>query len=396
MILYKDNNTLDLSVVTTVKGDREYKINCKKINDIYYTKDRDIFYIESEDKWYRLSNKICFDYELKKMVLLTDDLLYGVVEIQNDTFIFGRFTPNVYNNVVVSNNNISSVVINQEILEQNNFFERITTGIWYNKSQVSELVQTNYKSIGSQMSHSNKHLKYTIEENTDFETRLKAFNKYPTKISREVLKYSEFIGDLTAGFEAEVSVGFIPTHLLYRLGLVEVRDGSVGTEFVSVPFSGAKGLQNICNSMDVLRDYCNIDISCSLHYHVGNISTERLNVVVLYILAYKIQDDIFKMFPYYKTDPTGIKAHNYCKKLKCLNIHPLQDLSQDGYKSYVNEVYRNIFIYFSDGVVPDQNNNRLLNHHPIGAKWNQKNRRSWVNLCNLLFSPRRTVEFRLK
>ena len=396
MILFKDNPDLKTRTVTTVSGDKEYRDNCRLISGKFHVMQKDCFFIESEQKWYRTSDKICFDHEKKVWVIKDSSLIHGIIGVKDKIPEFGFFSKNDYNNVSTKTINWGLfTTINSNILDEDTWIEDLGTGVYYLKHEAGENTIKKFQKIHNVVNHHNS-LAYTIEENKqDFENKIENFNNYPTKISKEVLTFSKYIGDLTFGAEFEFFEGVMPTHLQHRTGIVPVRDGSVGGELVTVPMKGAKGIQNICDVADIMKKYTNIDINCSLHYHIGNISLERLNVVTLYILGYKIQKDFFSMFPYYKTDHRGIKKHNYCKQFKKLDIHALKDFSKEGFESYINELYVRIYTYFSDGTPPDMNNNRRLNRHPVGAKWNQVNRKSFLNLCNMLFSPRGTIEFRI-
>jgi hypothetical protein len=397
MTSYNDNPNLGYKVVTTYSGEQEYRINCKYINNIYYVKNKECFLID--DVWYRInSEKIAFDHETKQYVLKTANLIHGVVDIKEERIVKGYFSKNIYNNVTVidyeSGNKL--IAINAEILLNNNYIEDIARCEWHPKSQLSIVHVHRFQQIRNEVDHHNGR-GYTVESNSmDFEEKKESWKNYPLKIDKEVFKFSKFIGEVTFGFESETSAGNMSKADQYKNGIVICRDGSIqGAEFVSIPMHGAKGIQTICNTMDVLKKYTDIDINCSLHYHFGNINIDRCAIVTLYILAYKIQDEVFQMFPYYKTDYRGIKKHDYCAKYKKMEIHPLVDDSREGFESYINNLYRRIYVFFADGHEPDMNNNRRLSKHPVAHKWNQHGRRSWLNLCNMLFSERKTAEFRI-
>lgn len=196
-------------------------------------------------------------------------------------------------------------------------------------------------------------------------------------------------------------MGGVPNWLQNRLGIVACRDGSTGNnhyegaEWVTVPMSGAKGLQTLVTLGRELSKRCAIDISCSLHFHIGNIPTERVYLVSLYMLVYQIQEDMLKMFPYYKTDHRDIKRKNYCQKLEKMSIYSLKDYSKEGYEAYIEHIYLKLFQWLSDGHAADSEVNRRRERHPIDAKWNRPSRYFIVNLQHMLFSPRRTCEHRL-
>lgn len=102
-----------------------------------------------------------------------------------------------------------------------------------------------------------------------------------------------------------------------------------GAELVSIPLSGAKGLQTLVNLSEELQERGEIGIDCSHHIHFGNIGTDKLSIISLYRLCRNIQNELLPMFPYYKVDPSGIKQKNYTKKLLKLNINSLKDPSKE-------------------------------------------------------------------
>lgn len=397
MILFRDDPKLGLKVITTATGNKEYRRNCKFIQGKFYVMEEDCFFVEG--RWYRKeSGKIEFDHEKKEWVLKANqELIRGVVGFDSTNAPeMGFFSPNVYNNCKVHFQNTGTTYcINTEILEANGFFEDAASCKWYSKV---EMGAASYKKMITIRQEGNfTHKGYNIEDNAvEFEQKKDSYKEYPTVIPKTVRAYAKVLGDTTFGAEVETSVGNVGDHLQYRTGLVACRDGSISSaEWVTVPMSGAKGVQNICDVADIVSKRCEIDINCSLHYHFGNIPKERLYIIALYILAYKIQDEVFKMFPYYKTDHRGIKKKNYCQKLKKMSIHPLKDFSKEGYESYVEEVYIRIFQFLSDGYLPNENANRKRQQHPIHNKWDRKSRYYWLNLQNMIFSERETAEFRL-
>lgn len=401
MILYKDDSKLALKVVATITGDKEYRRNCRFIRSTerpegaFYVMDQDCFHVEGQ--WHRIeSGKIEFDYEKKAWSLKgVKPLTRGVVAIEGDKLVYGTFTPNVYNNCKVNSPHRTSVCINSDILVAANYVEDWGTNIWYSKAGMTPGQIKKLQTIRNEVNHHNKG--YNIEDNAvEFDQKKDSYANYPTQISKEARAYAKFLGESTFGAEIETSEGNVASGIQYQTGLVVCRDGSIqSAEYVTVPMAGAKGVQNIVTVAESITDRCNIDINCSLHYHFGNTPKEREYIVSLYILAYKIQDDIFKMFPYFKTDHRGFKKKNYCQKLKKMSIYPCKDFSKEGYNTYIDEVYIKIFTFLSDGHLPGDKANRKRQQHPIVHKWDRKSRYYWLNLQNMIFSERETAEFRL-
>ncbi len=396
MILYKDDPKLGIKVITTVGGQKEYARNCKYIQEKYYRKDDEVF--EVAGQWYRVvTGKIVLDHEKKEWVLKSNHgLLTGIVSFEKGAAITGSFSPNLYTNCKVAHRDFGNVTcINSDILRDNGYIEDVATCRWFDKKTLTSADIKRLATVRNEVNHHNKG--YNIEDNAvEFDRKKQSYAAFPTKISKDVRKYGKYIGGVTYGAEIETSEGNLPDAFQYQTGIVICRDGSISSaEYVTVPMSGPKGIQNLVNISKELVGRTNIDMGCSLHYHIGNISLDRLHLITLYLLGYKVQDDVFKMFPYYKTDHRGVKKKNYCQKLKKMSIHPLKDFSKEGYAQYIEEVYVRIYTFLSDGHPPDNGNNRRLLQHPIAQKFNRPSRYYWLNLQNMIFSERGTAEFRL-
>jgi len=396
MTLYKDDSRLGLKVITTINGEKEYRRNCKLINEKYYRMNDDCFLVDG--LWYRKeSGKIEFDHEKVQWVVKAgSQLTQGIVGFDANGPVRGSFTQNVYTNCKVSHPDMGTVnCINSDILKNAGYFEDIATCKWYDRKRVDGNTFKRMTTIRNEVNHHNKG--YNIEDNTaEFERKKTSYAEWSPKIPMNIRKYAKLLGDLTFGAEVETSEGNLPDTTQYKNGIVICRDGSIASaEYVTVPMTGPKGVQNIVDVAKELTERTNIDMGCSLHYHFGNIPLDRLHLITLYVLGYKIQDDIFKMFPYYKTDHRGVKKKNYCQKLKKMQIHPLKDFTKKGYEEYVGEVYTRIFTFLSDGHPPGPENSKRLQQHPIAQKFNRPSRYYWLNLQNMIFSERGTAEYRL-
>lgn len=401
MILYSDNPNLNKKVVTTARGDKEYRVNCQFIKNKHYRRGRDCFHVNN--KWHRFdSGLIVFDHEKQKWILRQSEEFYtlqeGVVSVTEEGHVeMGYYTPNLYNNCKIDVGGSTRDCYSSEILRNNGYVEDIGSGRWYCKNvyKGTELLRRVNK-IRTTQDFTRKG--YNIEDNKeDFEKKCFFYEKYKIDFSKDVRQYAKFLNGLSMGVEIESSVGNLPDWLQYRHGIVACRDGSIngGGEWVTVPMEGAKALQNLVNLSNSMTRRLNTDINCSLHIHMGNVPLDRTFLCAIYILGYKMQDSLLEMFPYYKTNPEGIKKKNYCQKLKKLGIHTLKDSSKEGYDAYIKAVFEKIFTFLSDGVPPDRFYNRNRGVHPIAQKWSRPSRYYWLNLHNMIFGGRGTVEHRL-
>ena len=399
--MYKNNPNLGITIVTTINGEKEYRRNCKLIKGEFYVRGIDC--IQVEDKWYRVivdgkpSTLILFDYEKEQWILRKNagNVVRGIVAFKNGEPVEGYFSENLYNNVQVETSKFGRrKALNERILSTD-CFEDLKSGVYYVKKEVGESSYRKMIQIGSSVDYHTKG--YNIEDNhVEFQQKIKLYNEYPTEISRDARFLAKYLGDTTFGCEIELSKGFIPNNFQNKNGIVMCRDGSItGGEVVTIPLGGAKGLQTLKNIVEGLKNRTESDIHCSVHLHLGTIPRDRTYLCALYMLNMQIQDELFTMFPYYKTDPFGHKKKNYCQKLKRLNIHYLKDKTKDNFQDYIKDVYTKIFVFLSDGMQPDQSTNRTVLKHPIQQKWQRNSRYYHCNLQNMIFSERFTAEFRI-
>lgn len=398
MILYSDNPNLGLRTVTTVGNDVEYRRNCRFILNKFYVIDRDVFCIN--ETWYRIDGGgIIFDNEKQEWILKTNSkhLIKGIIGFNKDVPIISHFSENIYNNVYSTSRKWGNLLaMNSQILEDNGFFEDIAQGKWYSSKDYSTSDIRFKKSIRNEKNFTDRG--YNIEDNDrDFRYKTKAYEEYALPISTKAKNMSKFLGNLTFGCELEISQGTLPEHILTRHGIVICRDGSIdgGPELVTVPTAGAKGLQNIVTLCEELNGRSMVSIACAFHVHFGNVPTDKLFLTAFWLLCRKIQDELFQMFPYYKTDHSGVKRKNYNQKLGKLGIHPLVNKDKDSYDYYLRDVYIKIFDFLCEGRISIDELDKRTRAHPIKQKWERKNRYFWANIMNMFFGNRNTLEFRL-
>lgn len=394
---YKDNPRLNLVKIKTVRDEIEYYSNCKKIDGIFYVKGIDLDYIDGE--WVMKSFQT-YDHELKKSVNSSRGLLHGIVAISDDKKLsFGYFSPNPYTNchVIDQNGNMYNC-INYNILNPKYYRERYCDGLYYD---ITNMSLEGIRNLSKKINYLNNadHV-YNVEDNKDlFNRAIELYENSKILLDRDIKYLSNYIKDITFGVELETINGTLPQHIMNKYGIIICKDGSLKDrdnryppEYVTVPLKGAKGLQTLRNISKEISLRSDFDIKCSYHIHIGGMNIDRIFITSLFKLCTKIQDDVFQMFPYYKTDPTGIKEKNYCKKLPDL----LSSFGTKEFNTYINQSYEDIFKFLTGGhnFSPDYNKHAKINPWG-GEKWNIKTRYYWVNFVNPLFGKRDTIEFRL-
>lgn len=400
---YRDEPTLSLVKVTTASGETEYKSNCRRLGDgLFYVKGIDLQYDERIGDWVLSKTSApVLDYETGKMVTMLTNMIQGIVSIDNNGVpTLGYFTRNPLNNVLVYTKRGQYWCLNVSLVDAlpAMFSECYSDGTYYQLGQdfTPSAAALRKKVLGKNHGHS----VYNIEDDKRaFKSAIDIYDSWNPPISKELKAIARYIPDLTFGAELECISGTLPAHILARNGLIICKDGSTKDgngsyppEFVTVPLKGAKGLQTLINLSQEIEKRCGIDIKCSYHLHTGGTEITRVFMVSLYRLCFKIQNDVFKMFPFYKTNPEGIKEKNYCKKL--MNI--IKPFGDKNFNEYINQSFFDLYSMLSGGVQMDANYNVKAKLNPWGDhKWEMKTRYFWVNFTNPIFGKHDTIEFRI-
>lgn len=407
-------------MVTTVDGTTEYFKNCKKIDGDFYRMNDQCFLIG--DKWYpTTSTAIVYDHEKKEYVLRKGQhLLHGVVDFVDNNFVFGDFSPNIYFNcrigIISDRGRDEHYCMSYKIPRDLGYVEHISEALWASREYLVNPISK--KDLGYLPSRASKYVdlafncgqdftnakqysfdknSYNAEESNEFEKRIEEYNAFDTPLTKDVRRAGRFLGDITFGVEAEAKRGMLPDYLMAQLGVIICKDGSIqySPEFVSVPYSGAKGLQSLKNLFIELNKRCTTDSTCSLHYHIGTIRKDREFLVAIFKLYSDIQNELHAMLPYYKTNPEGIKKKNYCQFLNKEIVTKELSKKTNDYKTKINNSYNNIFTWLMEGRYPDGDFNRTTMRHPNGTqKWGFNNRYFSLNVLNMFLSKRQTLEFR--
>ena len=395
---YRDDRSLPLIIVITIHGDKEYKVNCKSINGKFYVKGRDLFYNITDDTW-TINKKLIMDHELGIEVEDNLNLIKGIVGFENDLEIKGSFSPNPLKNCKLVTEHGLVICIDYALLNPKLYLENYSEGVYYKLNQLRPNDIT--KLIQKKNIINNINSVYNVDDDKNaFDKAIEIYNKSKFPIDKDLRMVSMYIKDLTFGAELECINGTLPSHLLAKYGVIICKDGSTKDEnghyppeYVTVPLKGAKGLQTLRNLSAEIAKRSDISIKCSYHLHIGGMPITRVFMVSLYRLCYKIQNDVFKMFPYYKTNPEGVKEKNYCKKL--LN-NIVSSYGNKNFNDYINDSFTDIYTFLSGGLIMDSNHNIKSKNNPWGQnKWDMKTRYYWVNFINPIFGKHNTIEFRL-
>lgn len=398
---FKQNPELDLKTVRTVDGETEYLTHCKKMPDgYYYVKGKHLELVD--DDWVRIVPKV-YDHELKKEVIQTSHLIYGVISIdESGNHQLGYFSRNPYTNCRISRlaDGDDKTCMDYKMLDEKYFAESLAYGTYYHRGRLSssDLKTITTKCIGK----SNNDRAYNVmDSNSGFEKYKQLYEGSVIRVDKDLHSVSSYLKGITFGAELETINGTLPDHICNQYGVIICKDGSTKDreghyppEYVTVPLTGSKGLQVLRNLPKEIQKRSDIDIKCSYHLHLGGFAIDRIFMVSLFKLCCKIQNEVFMMFPHYKTDEVKYanKEKNYCKKLP--NV--LTSYKAGDFNTYVNNAYEDVYSFLTGGKKFDGTFNMRSKANPWGGhKWDIQTRYYWVNFVNPVFGKQDTIEFRL-
>lgn len=409
-----------LNTVVTFSGNTVLRDKAVRISGQYYEKHKECVFLppleheKSKSNWFRIDHSsIGYNYDTKSYDKITRMRANGLVEgfVDNNTKAF--FTLNALKNPVLFSDYRATIPIyalNKEIAIKLGYIEDIATGKYYDTANLTKL---ELKTITTKRKVDYRDLSlnyHANDSNSSYVKILAAHNKYLQSIepNNESLRLAEMLNNLSWGVEFETSNGTIPSQIISNLGLVPLRDGSVsGFEFTTVPLSGAKGLTVMKDMCEELSNRCCINLSCSLHVHLGNIPRERKHALAFVKLGYLIQDDVFNMVPSYKKDPRNRveelanKEKDYCKKLPSFKFFTttIDTSNSDTVYTKFQEVFKFLNQSNNDGSSVQNSETEYHNFEnrrsPIDAKWNQYGRYYWLSIFPYVFNNSGTVEMRL-
>jgi len=228
---------------------------------------------------------------------------------------------------------------------------------------------------------------YGAANNRGFKTN---WGRY--KVSKKIKDhFSDLFAPYTYGVELETSSGTCKNYLLEEFYLTPVKDGSItANEYITVPLSYQNVGSQIINIADALKGQCSVDNSCSLHVHMGNLPSPKRLLIPLYVLLYRLQNELHEMMPPYKKHLQYLVNKRGGPKDHC------QYLPNLGFQMGPNEnLEKNILSFFTEGEIDSfkQLETGATYSKMEGQKWNINKRYYFVNFLGFLFGH--TIEFRL-
>lgn len=423
-------------LVKDYKGNLVPKISARKITGKYYTENVSC-YLMSDGQWYRVdSPKLAYDHYTKKHVLLSSAaLLSGAINEKGD---LGMFSPTAdYVSLIErrgENGGSNKLAMNAQIAEKLGYEECIGDGAFYKKSNISaeDLAWFHRKDIPKNERSSDYNLETNPEKKLEM---IECYEKSNFPISIAARRIARYVGDFTFGMETEIINGFMPKRIKAKYGLKALKDGSLrhggaegggeGIEYVTMPMSGAKGIQTIIDVMKEFSKRCSINNWCSLHFHFGNVRRDKVYILSLYKLISMLQGELKSYFPYSRFNSIKTDGKVYCKLLENLSIDyktVLNAKTEVDFKQAVVKEFGKIYMWlnggkalaeefapptvtrelvevngkkmFCDSWFKNLYTTKLITHAITGQKWDKPSRYYLINFLNLFFNNIGTIEFR--
>lgn len=401
---YVVNPNLKYKVVTTKSNKTEYLRNCRLINGEYYICNEECFSVNGKDwlpssifhKHYAMDDRTGKYTEKSYLSMYIKSINFEECTINTGWTSLIKTTPiktinfyfqGNYYNLLEKDYPIIDLLSNKYLKVVPN--QRNLTFTFYNEKVTSSKDRFEFPNQG-----------YNIEQCGNFDIVNSTFKNTNLPIENSTKSISNLLGNYTFGLENETVKGIIPDELLRMLGIVICKDGSIGysPEYTSVIYSGAKGLQAMKETYRWLAQLTTCNESCSFHIHFGNLPNTKEFALALYKLFCEIQHDLFLMLPFYKRDYQGVKKQNYNQFLDNI-IAKYQVGSSVTYRDYINTEFHKFAVYLNNGNDLNVSNGSTIPELELSGgnqqnKWNLTRRYYALNFMNLLFSPRKTVEFR--
>lgn len=430
VVITYDGTSAKKSECRLIKGDF-YKIGDPKVKDSgqcyrLFNKSR------NKKMYYRINTGLIeWDWAKEEYVLLENftDRLYGIVKEDGTK---GYFTPSKYDVVVVRNlcpiltgrgaaRNSEILCINEKVAQKYSDFQSSTDGFFYKLDDIT-YSRTNIKE--SEKYHNNTDHKYyygkelyagmgeyyNLSDSGGIKEKItKSFHNFDLQPSQAAQVIHKLLGGHSFGYEEETESGRLQANLLFKYGIVPLRDGSIkGHEFTSIPYDDAKGVEAYLQAFNYYKKFCLVSQNNSLHYHFGNVFSDisdneefKKQFIALYMLYYYVQKEIWDIFPPYKKSNDYFKTKrdykDHCKDLKSLRLTDNSIYSSGTLdKKELDRCFNDIFRLVNDGSPMDVNYNLSTRRHIKSGrnKWEINSRYHALNLFNVLFSDSRTVEFR--
>ncbi len=367
-------------MVVTVQGDSHPLQNCKKYSAGYYLIGRDIHKIDGN--FYLTKDTITDLHTNTKYPVSSKHSLVKVVDAKNNIAYSSKYMWLYTRNPLFSETTrqyMGGYLIpyyNPDHKPHPSLSNMLKLQVCINTKDLNSLENIVTSAIRN-------------SDNRVYNTKdYRGFNELNADKLESSNKYSFLPKEFTYGFELETSNGqFVVTDPL-DYGFVVLYDGSItGHEYASIPLTAEK-LINVENFCDKLNKNHTTNKFCSTHIHIGGIPYSEKNLIALYSLFYRLQDELHELCSPYKknlhylANKSRGEAKDHCQYLPKLPVLSVESIAKI--------FFHNLEITAED--FRSSKSEKILNGT---QKWNVLSRYYYVNFTNYCLKKGGTLELRL-
>lgn len=369
-------NTKDEFKITASDGKEYLKKECVYTDDgIHHFSNVIIF---KQKLYHKETKKLTLCYisgeliETKRSLKIAGDLV-----IKDDVIVSHKLfnIKETYNVIEVRDKNNSIIIMpyDDNFIKKEGIYESYKNGVFYVSEKLAKekAVQKVWTSFRNSTSKYNNCSNYILESKP-----------------------------YTFGVEIETSKGYVPPRIRNKFNWDCTRDMSInaipnstnrstagsGGEYVTGVLYGDKGIIELSKILNELNKRCEINNTCGVHLHIGNIEFTKQTTVLLYYLLQTLENEIKQMLPVSRRD------NSFCRGMKTLHFnfkHCNKDEFDFKIRNYYNTIFKVIAQY--DAILYSSSKyNKFLNHprgHRMGYDKTSP-RYWWVNLVPALFNTR--------
>lgn len=381
------------SMVITFDGIEAPLVQCRKINNMFYRvgdnkiKDSGQCYLIG-DTYYRVNTgKIAWDYT-KGEYNLIELMAKGLV----DKGVIGYFTPDVAEAMYYYSND-AEYVINEQVAIKNRLSYSFARGAWV-ESGSEPCFDRAYPNRPQYRDF--EHKIYGMSGHPQYDKVAAVYSTQPKSASH----LDQYLYDYIVGLEIETDGGHLPSNLYFKHGALPLYDGSInGSEVTTLPFKGPGTIDNLTNLFKHLSKYTSVTQNNSLHVNVGNLKDSPEFRVALYVLYYRLQQEINAFIPHYKKELDYLTkkkggAKDHCKDLPSLDIAYRYSTDNEVFTRQIAASDKQILSFLHEGKPVNSTGTHFREGQP---KWDWHSRYYSLNLMPLYFGSKETkrVEYRV-
>lgn len=384
--IYIKNSFLSLIKTSTTDTDKikDIKGNSYSPSELYITVDgfcklEDIIVV-NDRLYYKESQKLTKCYLSGEIITKHNAKIIAVdLVIKDDTFISHKPVKikHTYNiiEVIDSKNQILFLQDSDYIISKYNIVESVKDGKFYiSKNVAKKLAKQKFWSSFNRSSISYKESSSYIPEHLNY----------------------------TFGVEIETCKGYIPNRIKNKFNWSCTKDMSInsnpdnpvrstagsGGEYVTGVLKGDRGFLHLRDIMKELNKRCEVNRTCGVHVHIGNIEFTKQTTVLLYYLLQILESEIKLMLP-----PSRNNNEFARNMKKIISNIPNEKVSKAEFDFFISKMYNYIFKVIGMSSDIDKSSQRYNKYksHPRGHRmgYDKKTPRYWwVNLVPSLFNTR--------